>query len=266
MAIVYNSNRIVHDKLVLHVDIANKKSYPGSGVTYFDMSGQGYHGTFGDGAGNNAPTVDDTTFPGQRHLLFAQSGTTAIAFPESNISKDPSLYLGETTGRLTYEAWAYSLGDTNSGSVPRIMSTDFSDYTAIAVREDGASNANPGHNRVEFAVSPNNVAVGTRFNFTSDADFFNKWFHIVGTYDGGTGKRRLYINGVNETTGTTVLTEATYGDDTSRPFAIGSNVESTVRFDNGFYGYIDICRIYGKALSADEVLQNYNAQKTRFGL
>jgi hypothetical protein len=265
MAIVYNSNRIVLDKLVLHVDIANKKSYPGSGVTYFDMSGQGYHGTFGDGAGSNAPTVDDTTFPGQRHLLFAQSGTTAIAFPESNISKDPSLYLGETTGRLTYEAWVYSLGD-GSGSLYRIMSTDFSDYTGLAVRKDGASSATPGHNRVEFQINPNNAAVGTRFNFTSDADYFNKWFHIVGTYDGGTGKRVLYINGEAKTTGTTSLTEATYGDDTARPFAISSNVEGTVQFNNGWYGYIDICRIYGKALSADEVLQNYNAQKARFGL
>ena len=266
MAIVYNSNRIVHDKLVLHVDIANKKSYPGSGVTYFDMSGQGYHGTFGDGAGSNAPTVDDTTFPGQRHLLFAQSGTTGIAFPESNISKDPSLYLGETTGRLTYEAWAYSLGDGDSGTLLRIMSTDLSDYTAIVVREDGASSANPGHNRFEFAVSPNNSVINTRFNFENDADYFNKWFHIVGTYDGGTGKRVLYINGVAKTSGTTVLTEATYGDDTARVFAIGSNAEGTVQFNNGFYGYIDICRIYGKALSADEVLQNYNAQKARFGL
>lgn len=266
MAITYNSNKIVLDKLVLHVDIANKRSYPGSGTTYFDISGQKYHGTFGDGAGNNEPTVDDTTFPGERHLLFAQSGTTAIAFPESNISKDPSLYLGETTGRLTYEAWAYSLGDTNSGSVPRIMSTDFSDYTAIVVREDGASSATPGHNRVEFAVSPNNAAIGTRFNFENDADYFNKWFHIVGTYDAGTGARVLYINGVAKTSGTTALTEATYGDDTTRVFAIGSNVEDTVRFDNGFYGYIDICRIYGKALSADEVLQNYNAQRDRFGL
>lgn len=266
MAIVYNSNRIVLDKLVLHVDIANKKSYPGSGVTYFDMSGQGYHGTFGDGAGSNAPTVDDTTFPGQRHLLFAQSGTTGIAFPESNISKDPSLYLGETTGRLTYEAWVYSLGDGDSGTIFRIMSTDFSEYTGLGVRKDGASSANPGHNRIQFQTNPNNTGRSSTHNFTSDADYFNKWFHIVGTYDGGTGKRNLYINGVVESTATNVLTEATYGDDTARPFAISSNVEGTVAFDQGWYGYIDICRIYGKALSADEVLQNYNAQKARFGL
>ena len=235
MAIVYNSNRIVHDKLVLHVDIANKKSYPGSGVTYFDMSGQGYHGTFGDGAGNNEPTVDDTTFPGQRHLLFAQSGTTAIAFPESNISKDPSLYLGETTGRLTYEAWVYSLGDGDSGTALRIMSTDISDYTGIIVREDGASSANPGHNRFQFSHNPNNTQRNTNFNFTNDADFFNKWFHVVGTYDGGTGKGRLYINGELKTTTTNILTEATYGDDTARVFAIGSNAEGTVKFNNGFY-------------------------------
>src|SRR6056300_111169 len=40
MALAYNS-RIVRDGLVLHLDAANVKSYPGSGSTWFDLSGNG---------------------------------------------------------------------------------------------------------------------------------------------------------------------------------------------------------------------------------
>ena len=44
MAIVYNTN-IVRDGLVFHVDGANTKSYPGSGTTWFDLSGNSNNAT-----------------------------------------------------------------------------------------------------------------------------------------------------------------------------------------------------------------------------
>ena len=37
--------RIVTDGLVLHLDAANRKSYPGSGSTWYDLSGNGNNGT-----------------------------------------------------------------------------------------------------------------------------------------------------------------------------------------------------------------------------
>lgn len=40
MGITYNTN-IVRDGLVLHLDAANPKSYPGSGDTWYDLSGNG---------------------------------------------------------------------------------------------------------------------------------------------------------------------------------------------------------------------------------
>ena len=46
--------RIVTDGLVLHLDAGNRKSYPLSGNTIYDLSGNGYDGTFG--ASTAAPT------------------------------------------------------------------------------------------------------------------------------------------------------------------------------------------------------------------
>ena len=52
MATNYNPT-IVTDGLVMCCDAANSKSYPGSGTTFIDVSGNGNHGTL-----NNSPTHD----------------------------------------------------------------------------------------------------------------------------------------------------------------------------------------------------------------
>lgn len=52
MGINYNP-RTVTDGLVLHLDAANVKSYPGSGTNWTDMSGNGNNGTL-----QNSPTYD----------------------------------------------------------------------------------------------------------------------------------------------------------------------------------------------------------------
>ena len=82
------------------------------------------------------------------------------------------------------------------------------------------------------------------------------WFHIVCTY--GSGVKRIYINGVAITTQTGLT--GTIPTNTNGP-RIGAH-------SSGYYldGEIAVSRVYNKALTAAEVLQNYNAQKSRFGL
>jgi len=91
----------------------------------------------------------------------------------------------------------------------------------------------------------------------------NEWTNIVFTYSGTglSGSQILYING------TSVFSSAS-----------GSgNLPSRIRgatFTIGYYignvsywgGRISQMQIYSRALSASEVLQNYNTQKSRFGL
>ena len=60
-----HSPHIVRDCLVLYLDAANTKSYPGSGTAMTDMSGKGNHGTLTNGptfsSDNNGSIVLDGT-------------------------------------------------------------------------------------------------------------------------------------------------------------------------------------------------------------
>lgn len=82
------------------------------------------------------------------------------------------------------------------------------------------------------------------------------WYHAVFTRN-SSGVAYIYLNGVQDGTGT--LSSVVPSD---LPFEIGGDT-SLVRW---FNGKIPFCRIYNKALTAAEVTQNYNAQKSRFGL
>jgi len=86
----------------------------------------------------------------------------------------------------------------------------------------------------------------------------NQWSHLLGTYDGTTS--RAYLNGVQidswAQTGT--ITDATY--------VVGTYGGALTDGVHNFNGQIAIARIYNKALSASEVLQNFNAQRKRFGV
>lgn len=239
------SPRIVTDKLVMYTDSQNPKSYPGSGSSLYNLiTKYPYTGTFG---GGTPPTVDSD---GNLRVYGDASG---VAFPESNISKNPSVFLGGSQGQLTYECWVYRLG-TSVGSDPRIMSTDYSDYTAIYISGRGSGSIRFGVDDISGVINAGSVSQDV-------------WTHVCGTYDaqvGGTN-HYLYVNGVEIGSAATVM-GGNYGRTSSRPFALGSNVEATVQYNNSFNGYINVARIYGKALSPSEVTQNFNAHKTRFGL
>lgn len=98
-------------------------------------------------------------------------------------------------------------------------------------------------------------ASGSQFNTTYAHGGTTDWTHLTGVYDGSTV--RLYVNGVqratNSLTTTTLLT--------SNQLNIGGSVASGVTEKN-----IDYVRIYNRGLSAEEVAQNFNATRSRYGL
>jgi hypothetical protein len=63
MGIVYNTS-IVRNGLVLHLDAANLKSYPGTGTTWTDLSGSGNNGTLVNGTAYNSGNGGHLTFDG----------------------------------------------------------------------------------------------------------------------------------------------------------------------------------------------------------
>ena len=241
---ITHSPSIVLDKLAFYMDALSPKCYSGSGTNVNDISGNGYNGTL-NGLGSQ---VSHNASIGS--FDFTGSNGASIAYPESNISKDPSLILTGVSGEITHEAWCFP---TNITVNRRIMSTDRSDYNCLMWGTN---------NKVEWSVD------NAQFNSNNNSFSTNKWWHIVGTASraaGTTNNIRIYRNGELIKTNSRNIRNP-MGDGTARPFAIGSNVEGTVSNNNCFIGKIAIIRIYGKALSAVEIKQNYNASRGRFGL
>ena len=88
---------------------------------------------------------------------------------------------------------------------------------------------------------------------------------LIGLYE-ITYNSYLYINGEENKKSGAQSATGTWGDGTVRPFGVFTNIESTGQPNRGYNGFCGPVRVYNKLLSAAEVLQNYNAQKSRFGL
>ena len=100
---------------------------------------------------------------------------------------------------------------------------------------------------------------GTTTNLsTTTATYMNtsNWYQVVATYS--SGSRRLYINGIlvnSDTQSGTISTNS-----------VGAIIGS---YNNGGYYYngsLAICKVYNKALTLQEIKENFNATKSRFNL
>ena len=96
----------------------------------------------------------------------------------------------------------------------------------------------------------------------------NNWYHISLTYSGGgatISNKNIYINGLYRDWD--ITTGNNYGDSLN----IATNAQMSIGRDGirntaYFPGYISLFKIYNRALTATEIQQNYNSQKSRFGL
>ena len=85
----------------------------------------------------------------------------------------------------------------------------------------------------------------------------NTWFHICGTYNGSSVIN--YVNGTARTTTTGVSGNVNSG-------TAALNIGNRDNNDRHLDGDVGCARLYNRALSAAEVLQNFNAQRVRFGI
>ena len=113
-----------------------------------------------------------------------------------------------------------------------------------------------GGERVLFGTPTNSIYVYPSLNFTGNL-VAGEWYQLAYTMAGGNGSNVVgYKNGASVGSGT-----YGYALTTSSTLYIlgdaGSEITSC---------YCSIVRIYDRVLTADEIAQNYQAAKTRFGL
>ena len=212
---------IATDGLVLSLDAANKKSYPGSGTVWNDLSGNANTGTLTNGpefltsASNTVSNIGCFSFDGSNDLVECS------AISSTN---------------FTNSLWMR----VDAKNVNGIIS-----WTVGTVRRE-----------LLFVSGYLSIAYGSNKYRKIDSVLSNGvWMHVVGTYDGTTPL--IYVNGVSQT----LTGEVTAAAGAANKCYIGRTAYSTPFY---FDGKIANVKIYNRALTSTEVVQNYNATKSRF--
>jgi hypothetical protein len=224
------SPKIVTDGLVLCLDAANTKSYVSGSTAWNDLSRGGNNGTLINGPTFNTGNGGSIVFDGVDDYV--------------NCGNDSSFDL---TTQLTLECW--------------VKTSDTSQF-AHFISKFPASNcsyqlgATVGSGYLYFSRSTNGSNQGINGQVNINVCDGN-WKHVVVSYNSTTSTLLMSINGI-------IQSSSLSGD----VYVTTTNVNIGRRTNVGQYYSANISnvRIYNRALSASEVLQNYNATKTRFGL
>jgi hypothetical protein len=237
MATFYNPNSVV-DGLVFAIDAANIKSYSGTGFTVNGLVG-GIGGTL----------VNGTGFTSSNYGSFIFDGTNDyIEVPDSNL-------LAFGTNPFTIDFWLYSTYVyPGSGIIYRTILSNYLDYQGVYATYFYLGLYNNGstlNNFISFLNSSSGNLMGSLgANINS-----NEWTNVTFTRNGN--NLVCYKNGVSVST--VVSTNNFSGTRNAR---VGGGVISVNTFQGSFPSF----KIYNRVLSAQEILQNFNAMRGRYGI
>jgi len=235
---MFTGPHLVTDGLVLYVDAANPLSYPGSGTTWRDLSGNGKNGTL-----VNGPTFDNSNggilnFDGTDECVLTN---TSIITSVTDFTID-IIILYNSSNPANSSVFGYGIppdSNSNLGFMLHAMGGGF--YLLIS----------DGTNR------PSGVSIsGLVNNSINHLTFVVKSNGVTKAYKDGT-----FLSTNTPSSFTTINVNSSF------IVALGRDV----RYNTGtslrhFLGGIFSAKLYNRELSAAEILQNYNAVKTRFGL
>ena len=222
-----NGPYIVTNGLVLALDASDRNSYVSGSTAWNDLSGNGNNGTL-----TNGPTFSSTN-----------GGSIVFDGSDDFTSLSGTINLGNT---FTILSWIKP--STLAGG-------DYIVYGTDANGNDNwfGINGNAVNLFATQATDVNNFTIsGGSITSTSI------WYFIGCTINGTVAT--VYLNGVEVNSVTKVFTIGSWNSSTN---SIGRRGSIAQRY---FPGNIASVRSYSRVLSATEILQNYNATKSRFGL
>lgn len=234
---VFAGPEIVNDGLVLHLDAANSRSYPGTGTVWSDLSGNGNHGTL-----QNSPTY--VTDNGGSIIFDGVNDYVSL-----NASNSTNLRGSFTIYMLCKSNWTSSTGWN-------IYWSGVSKYNQFILgpHTTGGKMAFLIHSGTWY---PTNYGTASIWKQTT---IDPRDFHLyTGVYDQSAGYSYLYIDGELECSfniGSRTLSNDLAG------FAIGKRDVS-----NHFLKMtLTQIQLHNKALSQLEIKQNFEATRARYGI
>lgn len=218
--------QIVRDGLVLWLEASHPDSYPGSGTAWSDLSD----------SGNNGTLVDGVVFSSANRGTFVFNGSSGYLVPEN-----PFAIWNKS---FTISQWVYFVDDTRGILVGDFLTnnainTAFEKHTSRRLRLywDASPDIFTGNNAIDLNVWQYVTVV--RDKNTSQVRFYNN-DSLVHTYNGALSDKTATVPhriGADGRTGTTVVD-----------------------------GEIASTQIYEKSLTQEEIAQNFNALRGRYGI
>jgi hypothetical protein len=226
--------RVVTNGLVYYLDAANTRSYSGSGITVNSLIG-GLGATFIGGSGFSSQNLGSFYFNGTTNYIISN------AITQNN-----------NASALTWTAW-----------VKRNLSNSLMTFIQYSGLSNDIGLELWSYGVIYFEIGNGGNTYGELSNNSTS------WQNVTMVYDGSgadnSSRLKAFINGTQQ--------NLTYGG--TIPSTAGSGntlyIGNTGPFSNSnsdLYsaGNLGSFQSYNRALTQQEILQNYNATKTRYGL
>ena len=227
---IFRGPNIVTDGLVLAVDTASDKSYPGSGTTLFDLSGNNLNGIIHGNPGFSSS---------MNHGVFDFDGIDDYISMGSLDAVD----LIQDQTNFTLGIW-FKMGAL--GSLRGLIGTlNYSCTKNIGLTAHNSNLSFYNDTTSCYSVAVSGIEVG-------------KWLYGVGTYDGTTTRTYIFKDGS--------LSQASGTSKSGSTLTFPSDFQ--IWGDQHGGNYTDckggLAHVYNRTLSQVEIEQNYNACKSRF--
>jgi hypothetical protein len=237
------SPKVITDGLVLYLDAANTRSYPGSGTAWNDLSRSGNNSTLVNGPTFNSANLGSIVFDGTNDYVDCGNMSSLIL----------------SNNQFTANYWVRMAG-SNRGDLFSIKNFN-TPQDDIGFFID-SNNKLYAYFNVQGVVTNNGV--GSGYASISTTTFLRNTIYNITFGKDASQKIVMYVNGVlDNNTYSTVTNTANV---VTTPLWVGSNKSNNTTPAFLWNGNIYLTQMYNRALSATEILQNYNATKGRFGL
>ena len=220
---------VVYNGLQLYLDANNTTSYPGTGTTWFDLSGQG-----NDVAMQNSGSISYTASGGGYFTLasngyFNRASTTGI--PTGTSAYTMSVWVQWSTGTWPVSGGMIGIGNSITTNLTNQFRT---------VNTNGLVN----------------YWYGNDLSATSTLSPASQWFNAVAQWDGTT--RKIWVNG------TQFASAAASG--LNVPSSLLQVGATNIGGSEPLQGNIGQALVYNRALTSIEIQQNYTAVRSRYGV
>jgi len=232
---------IVRSGLILHLDAALPASYPGSGTVWYDTSGNGNNGTLTNGPTFNSSNGGNILFDGTNDYVSFAS-TTVGSFNNSTFS---------------FGVWFYFNGLSQLKTLFSKRNDDPFNQYSMGISDDIQNGTSGTKLGVFLNPDSGNSSLWNNLNYSLPYTGWHYGMCVVNTT-----VQTMYLNGVSVASGNKNYTGYTFNI-VNRPLYVAATNQNNNPV-NFFGSNIAIVSLYSRSLTANEVLQNFNALRGRF--